>query len=196
MFHTSFGASCRTQRSRPFCYWGPDSDRIRFVNADQFSAIGGQLSDRYGRKHFENWGEPNHSITVKIQPQFNGPHAIQVVAGNGSGPVNTGITCAVKRLQMKNLQNNNVVADGYLMMPQLGTWDFWLESSIIFTQVDLIAGQDYEIRIFGDDRSINMSSFDRTQNYTGADGNGGRTGVYNYVNIAGVKLLSLTSNAS
>ncbi len=176
-----------SQRSQPFCYWGPNSNRIYYVNADQFSAIGGNRSFNYGREHFENWGEPGHSITVNIQAQLGGPHAIQVVAGNGAGPINTGITCAVKHLQMRNLQNNQVVADGYLMMPHLGTWDRWLESSVIFTQVDLIAGQDYEIRIFGDAQAINMSSFLHNANYTG--GNGGRTGTYDYVNIAQVKLL-------
>ncbi|MDJ0615647.1 MAG: hypothetical protein QNJ63_02685 [Calothrix sp. MO_192.B10] len=179
-----------SQRSYPFCYWGSNSNRIYYINADQFLAVGGQLSQRHGRKHFENWGEPSHSITVNIQAQFNGPHAIQVVAGNGAGPINTGITCAVKHLQMKNLPNNQVVADGYLIMPQLGTWDRWLESSVIFSQVDLIAGQDYEIKIFSDAQAINMSSFAHNENYTG--GNGGRTGVYNYVNIAQVKLNALT----
>ena len=178
-----------SQRSYPFCYWGANSDRIYVVNADEFSVIGGNRSFNYGREHFDNWGEPDHSITVNVQTQFNGRHAIQVVAGNGAGPINTGITCAVKHLQMKNLQNNQIVADGYLTMPHLGTWERWLESSVIFTQVDLLEGQDYEIKIFGNDRAINMSSFTHNENYTG--GNGGKTGVYNYVNIAQVKLLSL-----
>ncbi len=178
-----------SQCSYPFCYWGPNSDRIYVVNADRFSVIGGNRSFNYDREHFDNWGEPGHSITVNVKAQFNGRHAIQVVAGNGSGPINTGITCAVKHLQMKNLQNNQIVADGYLMMPHLGTWDRWLASSVIFTEVDLVDEQDYEIKIFGDERAINMSSFTHNENYTG--GNGGKTGAYNYVNIAQVKLLSL-----
>ena len=93
---------------------------------------------------------------------------------------------------MKNLQNDQIVADGYLMMPHLGTWDRWSESSVIFTQVDLFPNQDYEIKIFGDEQAINMSSFFHNENYTG--GNGGQTGAYNYVNIAEVKLLSLTNS--
>jgi hypothetical protein len=178
-----------SQRSSPFCCWGSDSNHIYVVNADQFSAIGGNLSSSHGRKHFENWGAPGDSITVNIQTHLNGRHAIQVIAGNGSGPINTGITCAVKHLQMKNLQNEQIVADGYLVMPQLGTWDRWSESSVIFTEVDLVAGQNYEIKIFGDDQAINMSSFAHNENYTG--GNGGSTGASNYVNIAQVKLLKL-----
>ena len=179
-----------SQRSQPFCYWGPNSDRIYTVNADQFSVIGGNRSFTHGREHYDNWGEPSHSITVNIPAQLSGPHAIQVVAGNGAGAINTGITCAVKHLQMRNLQNQQIVADGYLMMPQLGTWERWLESSVIFTQVDLVAGQNYEIRIFDDAQAINMSSFAHNANYTGS--NGGTTGVYNYVNIAQVKLNALS----
>ena len=179
-----------SQRSQPFCYWGPNSDRIYTINADQFSVIGGNRSFTHGREHFDNWGEPGHTITVNIPAQLSGPHAIQVVAGNGAGAINTGITCAVKHLQMRNLPNNQLVADGYLIMPQLGTWERWLESSVIFTQVDLVAGQDYEIKIFGDEQAINMSSFAHNASYTG--GNGGTTGVYNYVNIAQVKLNALS----
>ena len=179
-----------SQRSQPFCYWGPNSDRIYTVNADQFSVIGGNRSFSHGREHFDNWGEPGHSITVNLTAQLSGPHAIQVVAGNGAGAINTGITCAVKHLQMRNLVNRQVVADGYLVMPQLGTWDRWLESSVIFSEVDLVAGQDYEIKIFADSQAINMSSFAHNANYTG--GNGGTVGAYNYVNIAQVKLNALT----
>ena len=179
-----------SQRSYPFCYWGPNSDRIYTVNADQFSVIGGNRSFSHGREHFDNWGEPGHSITVNLTAQLSGSHAIQVVAGNGAGAINTGITCAVKHLQMRNLVNQQLVADGYLVMPQLGTWDRWLESSVIFSEVDLVAGQDYEIKIFADSQAINMSSFAHNANYTG--GHGGTPGAYNYVNIAQVKLNALT----
>ncbi|MEQ8384969.1 MAG: hypothetical protein RH949_21660 [Coleofasciculus sp. A1-SPW-01] len=179
-----------SQRSHPCCYWGANNHRIYSINADQFSAIGGQLSERHGRQHLENWGESGHRITVQIKAQFSGAHAIQVVAGNGAGSINTGITCGVKHLQMTNSQNNQVVADGYLIMPHLGTWDRWLESSVIFTQVDLIANQNYEINIFGDEQAINMSSFAHNANYTG--GNGGHSGPYNYVNIAQIKLAALS----
>ena len=179
-----------SQRSPGVCYWGSNGDRIQSINADQFSVSGGNLAFNYGREHVENWGEPDHSITVNMKAQSSGRHGIQVIAGNGAGAINTGITCGVKHLEMKNLNNNQVVANGYLIMPQLGTWDRWLESSVIFTQVDLIAGEDYEIRIFSDAQAINMSSFAHNENYTGGDGNGGRNGAYNYVNIAEIKLLS------
>lgn len=177
-----------SQRSKPFCYWGDNSDRIYFVNADQFSVTGGK---KYDKNYYENWGKPGDSIIVKIQAKFDGPHTIQVVAANGAGTIDTGITCAVKHLQMKDSQNQ-VVADGYLVMPQLGNWDRWLESSVIFTKVDLIKDREYEISIFGDERAINMSSLEHNKEYTGWNkGNGGKNGPYNYVNIAEVKLNAL-----
>ncbi|MGK7894138.1 MAG: amylo-alpha-1,6-glucosidase [Xenococcus sp. (in: cyanobacteria)] len=178
-----------SQRSQPFCYWGVNSDRIYTVNADQFSVIGGNLSSSHGLLHYDNWGKPGHTITVNLSAQFSGPHAIQVLAGNGAGSVDTGITCAVKHLRMKNLQNDQLVADGYLKMPHLGNWDRWLESSVIFTKVDLIAGQNYEIKIFGDEYAINMSSFSHNANYIS---NGQPIGIDNYVNIAQVKLNALS----
>ncbi len=108
------------------------------------------------------------------------------------GQIDTGVTCAIKHLQMRDT-SNNIVADGYLVMPQLdqNNWSRWLESSLIFTQVDLIAGNNYTIKIFSDDLAINMSSFSHYEKYTGNNGTGGKK-PYNYVNITEVKFLSLT----
>ncbi|HEY9803429.1 MAG TPA: amylo-alpha-1,6-glucosidase [Leptolyngbyaceae cyanobacterium] len=185
------GSGNISQRAKPFCYWGSNYERIYSVLANDFQAVGGNLSDNHGKAHFENWGAPTDSLTVKINAKFSGSHGIQVVAGNGAGPINTGITCAVKRLQMRDI-NNTLVADGYLVMPHLGNWERWLESSVIFTKVDLIAGHSYIIKIFSDEKSINMSSFSHYKDYTGNNGIGGIAGAYNYVNIAEIKLLSLT----
>lgn len=64
------------------------------------------------RRHFENWGKPEDTWRASIKAQYNGRHTIQVIAGNNSGPINTGITGPVKPLQMKNLGNEEIVADG------------------------------------------------------------------------------------
>ena len=186
-----------SQRARPFCYWGQNYNRIYVVSANQFEYFGGNLSDNYGKFHIENWGANDDRITVNVKAQFSGSHAIQVLAGNGAGGINTGVTCAVKRLQMRDLAEDKLVADGYLLMPHLGSWNRWLESSFIFTQVDLIKERDYQITILSDERTINssinrainMSSFQHYEQYTG--GNGGQNGSYNYVNIAELKLLWL-----
>lgn len=179
-----------SQRSAPFCYWGLNSHRIYGVNANEFAVVGGTFSSSHGRDYYDHWGAPEDTITVNIQAQFTGSHAIQVIAGNGSGPISTGINCAVKHLQMKNLGNNQIVADGYLMMPQLGTWERWLESSVIFTNVDLIAQETYEIIIFEDEQAINMSSFIHNETY---NSNRVNNHPFNYVNIAQINLNSLTN---
>lgn len=192
-----------SQRARPFCYWGQNYNRIYVVSANQFEYSGGQLSNNHGKFHIEHWGANDDRITVNVKAQFSGFHAIQVLAGNGAGDINTGITCGVKRLQMRDLEEDKLVADGYLLMPHLGkdSWNRWLESSFIFTQeVGLIKERNYQITILSDDRNINsgiarainMSSFKHYEKYTG--GNGGQNGPYNYVNIAEVKLLWLNKS--
>ena len=181
-----------SQRAKPVCYWGVNSRRVYSVTAEEFKAIGRNLSEVHGQAHFDDWGKPDDSLTVDIKAKYSGPHGIQVIAGNGAGPINTGVTCAVKRLQMKDSETDTIVADGYLVMPQLNNWDRWLESSLILTKVDLSAGHSYTIKIFSDEQAVNMSSFAHYQNYTGNNGIGGVSGSYNYVNIAAVKLLSFS----
>ncbi|MEC4881968.1 MAG: hypothetical protein SAL70_11575 [Scytonema sp. PMC 1070.18] len=181
-----------SQRAKPFCYWGQNFERIYSVSATEFKAVGGNLSESHGKAHFDNWGAPAHTLEVSLKAKYSGLHGIQLVFGNGAGPINTGITCAVKRLQMIDSENE-IVADGYVVMPHLGlgSWDRWLESSLILTRVALIAGHGYIIKIFSDDRAVNMSSFKHYEQYTENKGIGGKNGAYNYVNIAEVKLLSL-----
>lgn len=181
-----------SQRAKPVCYWGVNSERVYSVTAQEFRAIGRNPSEAHGQVHFDNWGKPDDSLTVDIKAKYSGTHGIQVIAGNGAGPINTGVTCAVKRMQMKDSETDTIVADSYLVMPQLGNWNRWLESSLILTKVDLSAGHSYTIKIFSDEQAINMSSFAHYQNYTGNNGIGGVSGSYNYVNIAAIKLLSFS----
>lgn len=185
-----------SQRAKPFCYWGQNYERIYSVSATEFKAVGGNLSESHGKAHFDNWGAPAHTLEVSLKAKYSGLHGIQLVFGNGAEPINTGITCAVKHLQMMDSENE-IVADGYVVMPHLGlgNWDRWLESSLISTRVSLIAGHSYIIKIFSDDRAANMSSFKHYEQYTGNQGIGGKNGAYNYVNIAEVKLLSLYDNS-
>lgn len=181
-----------SQRAKPVCYWGVNSERVYSVTAQEFRAIGRNPSEAHGQVYFDNWGKPDDSLTVDIKAKYSGTHGIQVIAGNGAGPINTGVTCAVKRMQMKDSETDTIVADSYLVMPQLGNWNRWLESSLILTKVDLSVGHSYTIKIFSDEQAINMSSFAHYQNYTGNNGIGGVSGSYNYVNIAAIKLLSFS----
>jgi hypothetical protein len=179
-----------SQRAKPYCYWGPSYERIATISAADFAAVGGNYVLNYGRHHYESWGEPSHTLTVSdFNPSFTGPHLLQVVYGNGAGAINTGITCAVKRITVYE-QNGPEVGNGFLVMPHLGTWDVWQDSN--FVEVDLDSAKTYEIVISHDDRTINMSDLAHNALYT--VGNGGALGPYHYVNIAELKVLSRTAN--
>ncbi len=176
-----------SQHSPPSCWWGAGFSRIATVDASAMTNVGGAGSTDHGRFHYGSWGDPGHSLTV---PSFtasqSGEHLFQVTFGNGAGSVNTGITCAIKRLVVEEVATGAVVADGPLYMPHLGTWSRWEDSN--FVSAELRAGVEYRVVIRGDDEMVNMSSFAHFEAYTG--GLGGRSGVFNRVNIAELVVLA------
>jgi len=180
-----------SQHAKPFCWWGPGFNRITSIGAQSFTSTGGTLVFNHGQWHYESWGEPSHSIIVSgVSPFYTGDHYLQVAYGNGAGALNTGITCAVKRVEVVDEGTNQPVGSGLLVMPHLGQWDVWKESS--FVKVTLDSARTYRITLTHDTTTLNMSDFEHNAQYTG--GNGGSTGAYHYVNISALKLLSLTGN--
>jgi len=107
------------------------------------------------------------------------------------GPVNTGITCGVKRLEILKAGSDQAVASGYLIMPQSGDWQRWDVSSPV--AADLSAGVEYAIRIFEDDYSRNMSYLKKNERYTAWPG-GGQSGC-NFVNIAGIQVEKIANSS-
>ncbi|MBK6689357.1 MAG: hypothetical protein IPG45_33120 [Deltaproteobacteria bacterium] len=176
-----------SQRAAPSCWWGVAYQRIRTFTADQLTAVGGTLVNNHGRLHYEAWGDPGHSLTLpNFTPDGGGRHLVQLLYGNGSGPINTGITAAVKRVQVVELPAGTMVASGYLPLPQLGVWSEWRNSS--FLPVELRADRSYRVVIDDDTRAVNMSAFDHYARYTG--GTGGAA-PFQRVNIAELKVLRL-----
>ena len=138
--------------------------------------------------HFEDWGHPADELVVNsFEVGRSGRYAVRAEFSNGSGPVNTGITCAVKKLDVLESGSKEVVATGYLVMPQSGTWDRWDLSTPV--SVQLVAGKKYVLRIREDDCSRNMSYLKQNDRYTAWPG-GGESG-YNYVNIASIHVDSV-----
>jgi hypothetical protein len=172
----------RSQRAKPVCWWGPSNERITTIGAQSFVASGGTLVLNYGKYHYEGWGDPGHTLQASLTVAASGSYLVQLVAGNG-GPVDSGITCALKKVEVK--QGNVVVASGYLAMPHLGDWATWREST--FLPVDLQAGVSYTIVIGEDEYAFNMSELDHFSIYGGT---GGKSGRFNRVNIAEIKLLA------
>jgi len=180
-----------SHHAKPFCWWGPGGNRITTIGAQSFTAVGGTLVLNHGQWHYESWGEPTHTLTVTgFTPSFTGDHYLQVTYGNGAGAVSTGITCAVKRVEVVDEGTSQPVGTGLVVMPHLGQWDLWKESS--FVKVPLDSSRTYRITIFHDNTTLNMSDFEHNALYTG--GAGGDGGAYHYVNISELKLLSLTPN--
>ena len=116
-----------------------------------------------------------------------GGYLVRAEFSNGAGPVNTGVTCAVKRLEVRAANAGETVASGYLVMPQSGDWQRFGFSSAV--RADLDCGKEYELRLSEDEYSRNMSFLQSNERYTAANG-GGPTS-YNAVNVAALHLTAL-----
>ena len=151
------------------------------IPANGMENRGGKLAeDRY----FMDWGKSGDELRGKTFTAKAGGHfAVRTEFSNGAGPVNTGITCAVKKLEIREAVSGKLVAAGYLVMPQSGDWRRFDFSSIV--RADLKAGEKYSIRIFEDEYSRNMSYLEANGRYTALPGGGEND--YNFVNIAALQ---------
>lgn len=175
-----------SHRSNPVCWWGPNYERTGAVQARMFVASGGTLVTNHGREHYEAWGDPGHSIaTPPFSMPAGGRYLVQLSAGNGAGPVDTGITCGIKRVRLE--EAGTFVTEGYLVMPHLGTWSEWRDSS--FLEVELQPGTSYRIVVDMDAFAVNMSGRRFFERYTA--GAGGAAGPFFRVNVDQIKLLAL-----
>ena len=175
-----------SQPSPPFCHWGTSGSRVQTISAVNFEAIGGSFSQAHGRGHYESWGDEGHRLAVPaFVAQHSGPHAFQAVFGNGAGPISTGITCAVKHVSIQDVQSGAQVAEGYWVMPHLGSWSRWEDSNLV--KASLVAGRTYRIEIAADPYAVNMSAFSHFATYGAA---GGEMGAFHRVNVAAIKVLA------
>lgn len=171
----------------PRCFL--DGHPIVVISARDLDNHGGNL---VAGDHFENWGKPDDTLTTKsFQVERSGRYVIRAKFSNGAGPVNTGITCGVKRLELRRAGSTNVVATGYLVMPQSGDWQRWDLSSPVIAQ--LTAGESYTLWLGEDEVSRNMSYLEQNERYTAWPGGGPDS--YNFVNIAAFRLVNLADVA-
>ena len=172
-----------SQHAPPNCWWGAGAARITSFPASSFTNVGGTGSTNHGRFHYEAWGDAGHRLEVSsFTPATSGEYLFQAVYGNGAGGVDTGITCAVKRLYVE--EAGSIVGEGALIMPHLGEWSRWGDSN--FVSVALEAGRTYRVVIETHEDYVNMSSFAHFETYVNT---GGRSGEFNRVNIAELKTL-------
>ena len=143
---------------------------------------GGSLAE--GR-YFMDWGKPDHELVVNsFTAKRIGEYGVRAEFSNGAGPVNTGITCAVKKIEIRKTASGELVAAGYFVMPQSGDWRRFDLSSIVRARLN--AGEEYSLRIFEDAYARNMSYLAQNCRYTA--GAGGSDSPYNFVNIAALQL--------
>lgn len=157
-----------SQHSAPACFWGASLERATSYYPASFALAGGVLASDHGRPHVGSWGDPGHLLSITHTAAQSGEHLIQLVYGNGAGPVSTGITAVTKRVLVEDLGTGDVVASGVVVMPQLGDWDRWARST--FARATLEAGHSYRVTITSDDATVNMSSFEHFARYTAGTG--------------------------
>jgi hypothetical protein len=158
-------------------------DQKLIIEAKDIRNQGGNL---VSGSHFENWGKPSDELaTSSFQVKHRGRHLIQVQFSNGAGPINTGITCAVKKIEIQTAGTGEVTASGYLVMPQSGDWTRWDMSSTVSAVLN--PAEKYTIRIFEDTNSRNMSYMKNNDRYTAGTGGGDKSS--NYVNVSSIYVL-------
>jgi len=170
-----------SQPSAAQCWWGDGWSRIQSVPASDFTAVGGSWSTDHGRGHYGNWGAPGDSLSMRVTPDHTGEHLIQLSYGNGSGGVDTGVTAAVKWVEVRD-GAGTIVGEGGVVMPHRADWSNWGDSS--FLPVELSAGTTYTVEIRD---GWNMSHLAHYESYVG--GRGGGPDPSNDVNISELKLL-------
>jgi hypothetical protein len=169
-----------SQKSKPFCYWGSDqSHRIQTFSATQSPQDKGlkylgkdstvYLDNDHEYPYFKNWGKPEDELVLEdFKPEVSGLYLLQVSAANGSGFLNTSITCAVKYMEIFDVsdQETPLIGCGYLIMPQTGSWEKQSLRDSSFVRVSLVAGRTYKIIIRENEYAFNMTYFEHFNQYT------------------------------
>ena len=167
-------------------------DDVIEIGAASMKNKGGNLVSGH---HFENWGLPEHEIWIpSLTVGKSGRYLVNAEYSNGAGPINTGVTCAIKRMEILENGSRQPIAASYLIMPHTADWTRYLDSTSF--QADLQSGKQYSIKISEDAYARNMSYFDHYESYRNT---GSGMEPYNYVNISKIRLMKvngLSGNSS
>jgi hypothetical protein len=121
-----------------------------------------------------DWGSPSQLLHAKFVPGAAGWYRIVLEYSNPHGPINTGITAAVKTISAHCAGGSG--QSGSVVMPHLGDARWGLSTGFMF---ETAAQAECELRISD---GINMSYLDHFARYTG--GKGGESGALNRADIA------------
>ena len=127
--------------------------------------------------------------TIVLGETAGGEAVVRLRYANRSAPINTGITCCVKRWEIVPAGGGGdgaAVAGGYVLMPQTVPGRTALSSPMVAT---LAAGVAYALRVDEDAASRNMSYLEHNRLYTAHSG-GGNGGPVNTATVSGVVVAS------
>ncbi|MBI2522028.1 MAG: hypothetical protein HYV97_16545 [Bdellovibrio sp.] len=179
----------RSLHSEPQCFW--ESDSISVLPAAH-AGLSSFLNLSYFTDHGRNFvrlgeGQQEFIEFRNFSPAKSGTFALQLNYNN-LGYVNTGITAAVKKVEVINQEDGEVVRSGVFMMPHHTTDRYWIDSN--FVTVALSKYSRYIIRVSD---FYNMSYFEHFMHYLYR---GGRSGQYNQANVTELKVLFITTEVS
>lgn len=175
-----------SDRSAPHCFWGNDFERVFEFPIEALDGRNGQRRADTTPPSFEFLDDPDAVLELsRFVPNVGGVFVAQAFASNDAGPRSTGITCGVLRIEVQDLETDDVVGAGYVAVPHDPSGRFHDSTSF---EVSLKAGRAYRVRLLRDAWAINMSAYEHFRRYTG--GAGGEQ-PFNRVKVSHIKLLQV-----
>jgi hypothetical protein len=137
------------------------------------------LSINDGIAHYADWGLPSQTLLARFTPQASGWYRFALKYANLNGPINSGITAAVKSVTVRCA--GETPRFGSVVMPHSVEANSWgLSTALIF---NANANEACEVLI---EDGFNMSYLTHFSRYTG--GRGGASGPLNRVDIGGAQI--------
>jgi hypothetical protein len=148
---------------------------MRLTPETEESTTGNEQIDQY-----PEWGAPEQALQFKYSPPATGLQRLKLRYANAHGPINTGITAAVKTV-IAQCGKHGQMQSGTIVMPQLATTRSWGLSTGFF--FDAERAEPCTLRIVD---GFNMSYLKHFELYTG--GQGGKIGALNRASIAAAEV--------
>ncbi len=133
-----------------------------------------------GLPHLADWGAPEDRLTIRFRAPAAGLQRLRLRFANHHGPINTGVTAAVKQVEA-HCAGEPAPAVGTLVMPHNAESTAWaLSTDFVFRARE---GAPCEVTVSD---GFNMSYLSVFEHYTA--GEGGREGAVNRADIAGARI--------
>lgn len=153
--YTSSGNT--SQHAKPQCYWGPNTERIHKLTAEDFRVTGGKRTSNKHGIYYANWGTaPSDKLITRLTPKTSGRYLLQANAAV-DGPINTGVSSGIKMLHVYDNATGKLITEHTIAMPHTGSPTTVRGST--FAKATLNKGKTYRIELTHHPLAINMSYF-------------------------------------